>query len=119
MNLSYEDMNNQHDMDTYTKQIENPKISFEEYINGFNPNPNPNPNPKGMEGWRDGMEGWAGGMKGGTLLHSTPLHSTPLHSTPLHLTLTLATHPTLWEMMISLVPSLDTLIPIRQPHLIV
>ena len=73
MNLLYEDMNNQHDMDTYTKQIENPKISFEDYINGFNSNPNPNPNPKGMRGWGDGMEGCDGGMKGGTLLHSTPL----------------------------------------------
>ena len=39
-------MSNQHDMDTYTKHIENPKISFEEYIDGFNPNPNPNPKPK-------------------------------------------------------------------------
>ena len=112
------------DLQTHTKQIENPSISFDEYIANIKRGMGEgkgdyNPNPKGMEGWRDGMEGCDGGMKGGTLLHSTPLHSTPLHSTPLHLTLTLATHPTLWEMMISLVPSLDTLIPIRQPHLIV
>ena len=76
MNLLYEDMNNrtQQDIETYTNQIENPKISFDEYIanikrgmgeeseypnpnshptpsrgedeegSGRNPNPNPNPN---------------------------------------------------------------------------
>ena len=93
INLLYEDMHDTtyDDLQTHTKQIENPSISFDEYIanikrgmgEGKGDN---NPNPKGMEGWRDGMEGWDGGMKGGTLLHSTPLHYTPLHSTPLHST---------------------------------
>ena len=51
MNLLYEDMDGQNNMNTYTKQIDDPTISFEEYINGFNPepncnhNPDPNPNP--------------------------------------------------------------------------
>ena len=39
MNLLYEDMANQSNLDTYTKQIDNPKISFEDYIKSFNPNP--------------------------------------------------------------------------------
>ncbi len=51
MNLLYEDMANQNNLDTYTKQIDNPKISFENYISSFDPNPdtksntNPSPNP--------------------------------------------------------------------------
>ena len=32
MNLLFEDMTNQHDVDNYTKQIDNPKISFENYM---------------------------------------------------------------------------------------
>ena len=39
MNLLYEDVANQSNLDTYTTQIDNPKISFEDYIKSFNPNP--------------------------------------------------------------------------------
>ena len=60
MNLLYEDMHDTtyDDLQTHTKQIENPSISFDEYIanikrgmgegkgdNNPNPNPNPNTNP--------------------------------------------------------------------------
>ena len=109
MNLLYEDMHDTtyDDLQTHTKQIENPSISFDEYIanikrgmgegKGDN-NPNPNPGSGGVSG--------NPGSGGGCLATLT-------------LTLTLTTHPTLWEMMRNVVPSLDTLIPIRPPHLIV
>ena len=64
MNLLYEDMHDTtyDDLQTHTKQIENPSISFDEYIANIkrgmgegkgdnNPNPNPNPNPDAHRGY--------------------------------------------------------------------
>ena len=65
MNLLYEDMNNrtQESIELHTNQIENPKISFDEYITNVkrgmgeeseDPNPNPTPTPSKGEGREGG-----------------------------------------------------------------
>ena len=59
MNLLYEDMNNrtQESIELYTKQIENPIMSFDEYIANIkrgmgeeSEDPNPDPTPSRGEG---------------------------------------------------------------------
>ena len=81
MNLLYEDMHDTtyDDLQTHTKQIENPSISFDEYIanikrgmgegKGDN-NPNPNPGSGGVPG-----NPGSGGVSGNSNPNPNPNHT--------------------------------------------